>query len=283
MNMRIPGIIALDIDGTLFNSRGQISRRTLEAIHACTQLGINVVFSTGRDYDSLPLIQVHGSGMQYAITTNGSAIYELKSRNCLWENPMDQTDIIRILDYVENKEMFPFLFIDGKGYAEKERLPIYERVNWPQHLKDTTEYNMHLVDDLAEYVRRASRDVQKGAILFPSSEDGTLIGWDETREYLNAMTGVHAVDGGCDNLEFNRSNATKAAGLKKLADMLGITMADTIAIGDSENDLDILRAAGTGIAMGNAPDAIKNCADEVTFANDEDGVAAVLEHIASVI
>lgn len=281
--MKIPKIIALDIDGTLFDSKGRISQRTLKAIHACTQAGINVVFSTGRDYDSLPLAETDGSGMQYAVTTNGSAIYELGSRKCLWENPMDRKDIFDILSYSEKKDMFPFLFIDGRGYAEKGKLPVYERVNWPLHLKETTKHNMHLVDDLAEYVTKESHDVQKGAVLFPSSEDGTLIGWDEAREYLNAMPGVHAVDGGCDNLEFNRVDATKAAGLQILADMIGICMDETMAIGDSENDLDILRAAGTGIAMGNAPADIKGYADEVTLSNDEDGVAVVLERIASLI
>lgn len=105
---------------------------------------------------------------------------------------------------------------------------------------------MHLVDNLAGYVRKEFHDVQKGAILFPSSEDGTLIGWDETREYLNARPGVHAVDGGCDNLEFNRSDATKAAGLQTLAVMLGIPMNETLS-------------------------------------NNEDGVAVVLERIASLI
>ena len=79
-----------------------------------------------------------------------------------------------------------------------------------------------------------------------SNGDGTLIGWDETREYLNAMPRVHAVDGGCDNLEFNRSDATKAAGLQTLAVMLGIPMNETLS-------------------------------------NDEDGVAVVLERIASII
>ena len=79
-----------------------------------------------------------------------------------------------------------------------------------------------------------------------SNGDGTLIGWDETREYLNAMPRVHAVDGGCDNLEFNRSDATKAAGLQTLAVMLGIPMNETLS-------------------------------------NDEDGVAVVLERIASLI
>jgi hydroxymethylpyrimidine pyrophosphatase-like HAD family hydrolase len=79
-----------------------------------------------------------------------------------------------------------------------------------------------------------------------SNGDGTLIGWDETREYLNTRPGVHAVDGGCDNLEFNRSDATKAAGFQTLAVMLGIPMNETLS-------------------------------------NNEDGVAVVLERIASLI
>lgn len=62
------------------------------------------------------------SGMQYAVTTNGSAIYELGSRKCLWENPMDRKDTFDILSYSEKKDMFPFLFIDGRGYADEVTL-----------------------------------------------------------------------------------------------------------------------------------------------------------------
>lgn len=112
----------LNPDGTLFDSKGKISQRTLKAIHACTQAGINVVFSTGRDYDSLPLAETEGSGMQYAVTTNGGAIYELGSRKCLCETLMDRKDTFDILSYSEKKDMFPFLFIDGRGYADEVTL-----------------------------------------------------------------------------------------------------------------------------------------------------------------
>lgn len=60
--------------------------------------------------------------MQYAVTTNGSAIYELGSRKCLCETPMDRKDIFDILSYSEKKDMFPFLFIDGRGYADEVTL-----------------------------------------------------------------------------------------------------------------------------------------------------------------
>ena len=62
--------------------------------------------------------ETEGSGMQYVVTTNGSAIYELGSRKCLCETPMDRKDTFDILSYSEKKDMFPFLFIDGRGYAD---------------------------------------------------------------------------------------------------------------------------------------------------------------------
>lgn len=272
-----PEMIALDIDGTLFGSRGRISERNLRAVRRCVESGIEVVFATGRDYDALPLEQVSGTGMRYAVTTNGSAIYELPGRHCVWENTMRQQDVLDIIRYVSVRDMFPYMFIDGRGYTSCDKAEVFERVDWPPHLKMETRKNMHFAADLAGLVKCSDRGVQKGAILFPGT--GGITGWDETRAYLDSIPGVHAVDGGCANLEFNRSDATKAAGLAKLADILGIPMTRTLAIGDSENDIEMLKSCAVGVAMGNAPDLVKECADFVTFANDEDGVAAVLEEL----
>lgn len=322
----------LDIDGTLFDSHGLISERTVNAIKKCTDKGIYVVFSTGRDYEALPLLQVAGSGMRYAITTNGSALYELGTRKCLWENTMTTEDIELVLKYSDGRDIFPFLFIDGRGYAKRDDYGIFKRVAWPEHLKTDTRKNMNLVDDLEALVRNSDRGVQKGAILFPSLQDlykdedhavipdesrinpegnllarsvietannrkdnkgyqgiqvenkvnpegSRLTGWDEARAYLDNIPGIHAVDGGCDNLEFNRSDTTKASGLRQLCHLLNVPVEATIAIGDSENDLEVLKAAGTGVAMANAPDEVKAHADYVTASNDDDGGARVLERL----
>ena len=81
------------------------------------------------------------------------------------------------------------------------------------------------------------------------------------------------VSGGYSNLEFTRSGVDKGQGLIHLANHLGIPIEQTMAVGDSENDLEILKAAGTSVAMSNAIDEIKACADLVTLSNEEDGVA----------
>ena len=89
---------------------------------------------------------------------------------------------------------------------------------------------------------------------------------------------INVVCGGYNNLEFTAAGVDKGMGLKKLAELLSIPMESTMAIGDTENDLAIIEAAGIGVAMGNATDAVKARADYVTTTNTKDGVAAAIEH-----
>lgn len=85
------------------------------------------------------------------------------------------------------------------------------------------------------------------------------------------------VSGGFSNLEFTRTGVCKVTGLKMLADFLDVPMERVMAVGDSENDLEMIEAAGYGIAMGNVLESVKAVAKDVTLSNDEDGVAAAIE------
>lgn len=76
-------LIALDLDGTLFNNKSQISKENIKAIKEATAAGINVVISTGRPFGGLPFEAIKGTGIRYAITANGSAIYEIDTQKCL--------------------------------------------------------------------------------------------------------------------------------------------------------------------------------------------------------
>ena len=82
-----------------------------------------------------------------------------------------------------------------------------------------------------------------------------------------------------NNLELNDENATKGNGLMWLADYLCVDREATMAVGDGENDVSMIRMAGVGVAMDNAQDLVKQYADEITLTNDEDGVAAVIERL----
>ena len=109
-------------------------------------------------------------------------------------------------------------------------------------------------------------------------EGGIFKDREEVRKYLESNPAVTTVSGGYNNLEFTRADVNKGVGLQKMAQLLDIPVTQTMAVGDTENDLAIIRAAGFGVAMGNATAAVKSAADYVTTSNDEDGVATAIAH-----
>lgn len=104
--------------------------------------------------------------------------------------------------------------------------------------------------------------------------DGTYHSRKEVLAYLQQVPGIVLVDGGFANLEFTAQGVSKATGLRFLTDFLGLSMEQVMAIGDSENDAEMLRAVGLGVAMGNASPSVKALADD----NESDGVAKAIRN-----
>ena len=126
---------------------------------------------------------------------------------------------------------------------------------------------------------RQGAKIQKGTLNFVRLPDGTLQNREEIRVFLEQMGGLNIVNGGYDNLEFNKAGVDKSLGIRYICELLDIPADAVAAIGDSENDIEMLRQAGLGIAMGNALDDVKAKADAVTLSNEEDGVAAAIAAI----
>ena len=100
-------LVALDLDGTLFDNSSHISERNLTAIRSITDKGIHVVISTGRPFEGIPFDQIKGTGINYAITANGSGIYEISTGKCLYENAMDKELVTPILCIYRRKRLHP--------------------------------------------------------------------------------------------------------------------------------------------------------------------------------
>lgn len=133
------------------------------------------------------------------------------------------------------------------------------------------------VSDLPAFLRQQQSDVQKFTLNFPQEKDGTFPERIKTITILDHYPQISYLSGGYGNLEFTKAGVSKAKGLSFLCKHLNIPIDQTIACGDSENDLDILKVAGLGVAMANAPKDIRKKADDITKSNDEHGVAAMLK------
>ena len=270
-------LIALDLDGTLFNSQSQISAHNIDTIKKANEAGATVVISTGRPYSGLPFEQLKGSGIRFAITTNGSAIYEIESGKCLFEEAMDEDIILPILDFLLTKDIHMDAFIGGKGYTPVQCVAAGQKLANPPALKHYILNTRVRVDNLPLFIHENQLKVQKMTLNFYPEGD-IFKDREEVRKYLESNPAVTTVSGGYNNLEFTRVDVNKGVGLQKMAQLLDIPVAQTMAVGDTENDLAIIRAAGVGVAMGNATAAVKSAADYITTSNDEDGVAAAIAH-----
>lgn len=269
-------LIALDLDGTLFNSKGKITEKTKKEIKRITDRGVHVVISTGRPYNGVPFEQIKDTGIDYAITTNGAAIYRISTSQCIYEKCMDFSITGPIIEFLLNKDIHIDTYIDGEGFTPFRCRENLYKLPIAHAMKQYILATRTPVDNLYDYVRDCGKNVQKITLNFYPQPDGTRLHREEVRIFLESNPTIETVCGGFSNLEFSKAGVNKGEGLLHLAELLSISADQTMAIGDSGNDYAILKAAGIGVAMSNASDDIKEIADYITVSNDEDGVATAI-------
>ncbi len=275
--MFTPKIIALDLDGTLFSSTGEITPYTRRQIRSATDRGIAVVISSGRPYTGIPLQEAKELGIEYAITTNGAAVYRILDDACLYENGIPPELTIDVLANLPSKHVHLDVFIDGNAYTQRSTFHIIRHsLILPESLKNYILTNRRQVDTLLDYIRKERPTIQKATMNFEQEADGSFICRDETNAYLLSRPELNVVCGGHCNLEFTKAGVTKATGLGFLCDYLKIPIEASMACGDSENDLDILKAAGISVAMQNAEHCVKEVCDYITASCNEDGVGRAI-------
>lgn len=274
--MRNYKLVALDLDGTLFNNQSRITEDNIKEIRRVSNQGVHVVISTGRPYCGIPFSQIEGTGIEYAITTNGSSVYHIPDRKCIYEDSMEPDMILPIMDYLLSKRIHFDVFISGDAFSPEKCVAVGQNLAVPESLKNYILNSRKRITDMPAYIRDNNLRVQKITMNFQQDADGVLVDREEIKAYFDSRNDVTCVCGGYNNLEFTKLGADKGNGLRQLAQYLGVPVADTIAIGDTENDLAIIQAAGVGIAMGNATDAVKAASDDITLSNEKSGVAAAL-------
>ncbi len=271
-------LLALDMDGTLLTEDGQITYASIEAIKKAQQAGISVIIATGRDYNAIPWEQLRDVKVPYVVTNNGSAVYRTKDHTCIYEECIPTEQAEKIISYLLTKHVYMEVFMDDAPYTSQQMRQIVRELPLPEHIIKLIEEKQKALPDMLEYVRRGAH-VQKGTLYFVRCQDGSLFEREEVREFLERCDSLSVVNGGYDDLEFMKAGVNKSSGLHYICKILQISPEETAAIGDSENDVEMLLAARLGIAMGNALEDVKSRADAVTLSNEEDGVAVAIDAI----
>lgn len=264
-------LIASDLDGTLLDEQKQMSGRNRAALLKAAKQGILFVPTTGRIFSAIPEAIRELPFIRYAITVNGSGVYDRVQEKMLFEAKIPKEEAIRLCRYIRRYGTMFDCYLEGHGYMERH---YYERIDeyCLDVMRPLVRATREPVEDLPAFIE-AHGDVQKIQMFFQDMELRTRV----FQELAEAFPDLLATSSIANNIEVNIRDANKGYALIRLCGLLGIDMAETVAFGDGGNDVTLLQAAGTGVAMANACEEAKAAADAVTLSNTEDGIADFLE------
>ncbi len=261
-------LLVLDVDGTLVNNAKEISKQTLATLLKVQQMGVRIVLASGRSTFGLRHLieklelKINGG---YILAYNGAQVIDIKNDEVLFEKRIDPQQI----PYLERKakqngfDIFTY---------HKNQLITTNPDN--KHIRDEAELNgmeIVAVDNLSEAV-----DFSPCKCVLVSDDEEALVGLkDHWRKRLGGVLDVYRSEPFF--LEVVPEFIDKGNTLGVLIDNLGIGVEEVMAIGDGRRDYSMIQLAGLGIAMGNAQESIKACADFVTADNDNDGVAQAVQ------
>lgn len=262
-------IIFSDLDGTLLCSDKSISAGNREAIDRATKAGHSFVIATGRPFESAKLVSdslgLNGEGC-YIVSYNGGHVYDCYHKKVLYSRQMDMQTVRELFALAETDGLYVHTYQNGEiltkaateemeWYATRTNLKASPRADVLEYL--TREPNKAIVIHLHDHER-----LERFRIEHEEWSRGKCRMLFSCPQYLEVVP----------------EGISKMTGIRFLAEQLGVDMADTIAVGDETNDIEMIKAAGIGVAVSNANPVAKEAADYVTVRNnDEDAIAEVIE------
>lgn len=259
-------LIALDCDGTLLNSKKEITNRTLSAIRAANSTGINIVLASARPFYRLkPFIDKLGirSEDQYTIAFNGGLIVNNNETKILFSKGFTNKEVCELVSIGIDYGVAMFLYLkDG----------IMSNVDDEKYKRKNPDVNFNVVDLRTIDVT----DIQVFKIAYVNSPRETLI----LRSKLpSTLLDKFEISSSVPQfIEFVSKGISKSEALGCIGQKLCISQKEMVAFGDQDNDIPMLRYVGLSIAMGNATPEVKKYVKLTTTSNDEDGVAVAIEN-----
>ena len=259
-------LIAIDQDGTLLDDKGSVSERNVRAVQTAVAQGIQVIIATGKTYGSAVAVMAQLGIQAPGVFTQGLVICNADG-SVRHEKALDRETAVKLIQFCEEHNLPQSAYCGARILAP--RPSAYQRLLHEKYHEPPLEVVgplLTIIDDI---------HINK----FLISDEVTN---DETRRQLELLVGDKATvtQAVPEYIEVLPPGASKGRGVKMLLDDLGISPADMLAIGDGENDLEMLQMAGVGVAMGNAGTAVKAIADYITSDNNHSGVAEAIEKFA---
>lgn len=269
-------LIVIDIDGTLLNPQQKITPRTLEAIRAAQNAGIAVTLATARRYEGAHEI-VKQLNLKYpVILYDGAELVDPVREEVVYTRTLAADIAQQAVNLLDSHNIAPIVH-PSVGLKEEIWISPEGRDDlWASAY--LTLFPQQIRRFPVEQLCTGRPDPLRVVAFAPEPEIQALV--PEAKKLPCNWTTIKRGNYGTAEISFMNEDCSKASGMQALADMLDIPLTNVMALGDNNNDYAMLKAAGWGVAMGQAPDTIKSVARAVTASNSEDGVARAIERYA---
>ena len=264
-------LVFVDMDDTFLTPEKTITPLNRQALDLAYERGIQFVPCTGRNYTGLPEELVSHPSVRYAVCCNGAIVRDLRENRNLHEVVMDHALVHDLWRQIQGLEVTFDLFADDGVFTARDRWHIIDEMD----VSEATRYVVTSVrtccDKTVDQMIDAAGSICRVNVFYLTEKDKRAV-WEavDQRPELTRASSLPC------NVEITHAGADKGAGLTWLCDYLGVSPKDTIAFGDSSNDITMLRAAGDGVAMANAFPECLAAADHVTASCQDSGVARYL-------
>ncbi|WP_411167520.1 Cof-type HAD-IIB family hydrolase [Clostridium sp. MB05] len=267
-------LVAIDIDGTLLNSKNEIPEENIQTIRKLQGMGVKFVVVTGRP-DVMAKEYVKTLGIKAPILgCNGATMRDVLTNEVYYLKHIGKEQLVELYNLFKSNGMYPRFYSLDAIYSFNPNELNEEKNPFAIFTKRLAKYmDINIFNDIEELLHD---DVKITKIMYASNDVETII---SLHEKIKQIQGIEVFRAAKNSLDVVTANVSKGKALIEYASDLGVDRGEIIAMGDGENDLSMLLEVGFPITLENGEDCLKEIASMVTVSNDEAGVAKALKEI----
>lgn len=283
-------LIAIDIDGTLLNSYGEVTEENKKAIKMAIDKNVNVVLTSGRMPKAILPIANEVCANKYLISGNGATIYDVKNDKTIYNNYMSKEKVLEIIDICEKNSMFYNVYTNNVILTKSLNYNILFYHNENKKNPEDKKIKINVINDIYSYIKDYTGD----DLLKITICDSDKMIFNSIMNKLRRLRDIDVLEvahmskkiikHGTEDFEISyfyteitNENVNKWTAIEQLIKVLNISKEEVMTIGDNINDKEMIENAGIGVVTGNSSPYMKKIADEVVASNNESGVAEAIE------
>ncbi len=265
-------LIATDLDGTLLNNESALSDYTQEVLHRAAASGMTIAVATGRAFYAMPDCITQNGDIRYAVTSNGSAVYDLQNGTLLYNRVLSPASVQALADFALTHKLGLELICGGYAYGEKYYFDHPETFGFDErsvHYLKTTRIK---IENFDLFLKEHIETVESVDFVLKDPQMRAEIENTFCKDASLYITSSHP-----HILEFSAAGGGKGNAVRALLKKEGLTTENLAAFGNADNDFDMLQPAKTGVATANSPNSLKQKVAYTCDACYDDGVAKFIE------